>query len=117
MVSVSRRAGPPHFGQVVFTNSGVDARGDSPSPVSFGLAAAAPANPCPARAPSRPSSNRQPESACPNSAAAKFPNLLGGRWSLLAQILFVPRTPPFSQSLPHSPSRCTARNLRSLHTG
>src|SRR5450432_3825296 len=37
MVSVSRRAGPPHFGQVVFTNSGVDASGDSPSPVNFGL--------------------------------------------------------------------------------
>src|SRR5713226_2857 len=35
MVSVSRRAGPPHFGQVVFTNSGVAASGDPPSPVSF----------------------------------------------------------------------------------
>src|SRR6267378_6125449 len=35
MVSVSRLAGPPHFGQVVFTNSGVAASGDPPSPVSF----------------------------------------------------------------------------------
>src|SRR5207245_8940667 len=35
IVSVSRRAGPPHFGQVVFTNSGVAASGDPPSPVSF----------------------------------------------------------------------------------
>src|SRR5439155_15627977 len=37
IVSVSRRAGPPHFGQVTFTNSGVDASGDSPIPVSFGF--------------------------------------------------------------------------------
>src|SRR6266481_9558350 len=37
MVSVSRRASPPHFGQVVLTNSGVDASGDSPIPVSFGF--------------------------------------------------------------------------------
>src|SRR5882724_4914246 len=37
IVSVSRRAGPPHLGQVTLTNSGVDARGDSPSPVSFGF--------------------------------------------------------------------------------
>src|ERR1700733_13346304 len=35
MVSVSRRAGLPHFGQVVFTNSGELASGDSPSPVSL----------------------------------------------------------------------------------
>jgi len=34
IVSVSRRAGPPHFGQVVFTNSGELASGDSPSPVN-----------------------------------------------------------------------------------
>src|SRR6266404_2978266 len=37
IVSVSRRAGPPHLGQVVFTNSGVAASGDSPMPVSFGF--------------------------------------------------------------------------------
>src|SRR5437867_3830637 len=37
IVSVSRRAGPPHFGQVVFTNSGVAAKGDPPSPVSLTL--------------------------------------------------------------------------------
>src|SRR5437762_13245028 len=37
MVSVSRRAGPPHFGQAVFTNSGVAASGDSPMPVSLGF--------------------------------------------------------------------------------
>ena len=30
MVSVSRLASPPHFGQVVFTNSGITERGDSP---------------------------------------------------------------------------------------
>jgi hypothetical protein len=30
MVSVSRWAGPPHFGQVVLTNSGTRASGDSP---------------------------------------------------------------------------------------
>src|SRR6202795_58188 len=35
IVSVSRRAGPPHFGHVVFTNSGVAASGDPPSPVSL----------------------------------------------------------------------------------
>ena len=32
MVSVSRRAGPPQVGQVVFTNSGIAASGDSPVP-------------------------------------------------------------------------------------
>ena len=37
MVSVSRRAAPPHFGQGVFTNSGVAANGDSPIPVSLGF--------------------------------------------------------------------------------
>ena len=30
MVSVSRFAGPPHFGQVVFTQSVIRASGDSP---------------------------------------------------------------------------------------
>src|SRR5437879_3480928 len=35
IVSVSRRAGPPHFGQIVFTNSGVDASSEPPSPVNF----------------------------------------------------------------------------------
>ena len=34
IVSVSRRAGPPHFGHVVFTNSGTLASGDCPCPVS-----------------------------------------------------------------------------------
>jgi len=34
-VSVSRRAGPPHFGHVAFTNSGVAASGEPPSPVSL----------------------------------------------------------------------------------
>src|SRR6202011_4653677 len=38
MVSVSRFAAPPHFGQTVFTNSGVLASGDSPIPVNFGFA-------------------------------------------------------------------------------
>jgi hypothetical protein len=33
MVLVSRFAGPPHFGQVVFTQSAMFARGDSPVPV------------------------------------------------------------------------------------
>jgi hypothetical protein len=33
-VSVSRRAGPPHFGQEVFTKSGMAASGDSPVPES-----------------------------------------------------------------------------------
>src|SRR5437667_6636077 len=37
IVSVSRRAAPPHFGHFVFTNSGVAASGDSPIPVSFGF--------------------------------------------------------------------------------
>ena len=32
IVSVSRRAGPPHMGQVVLTNSGIVANGDSPVP-------------------------------------------------------------------------------------
>src|SRR5262245_23300500 len=39
IVSVSRRAGPPHFGQVVFTNSLTWASGESPRPlnvVTFG---------------------------------------------------------------------------------
>ena len=30
MVSVSRRAGPPHLGQVVFTNSGTRPSGEPP---------------------------------------------------------------------------------------
>ena len=30
IVSVSRRAGPPHFGQVVFTQSSAAASGDLP---------------------------------------------------------------------------------------
>ena len=34
MVSVSRWAGPPHLGQVVFTQSVILERGDSPSSVS-----------------------------------------------------------------------------------
>ena len=38
MVSVSRRAGPPHFGHVVFTNSGTLASGDWPLPVSVTFA-------------------------------------------------------------------------------
>ncbi len=35
MVFVSRFAGPPHFGQVVFTQSGMAARGLSPVPVGM----------------------------------------------------------------------------------
>src|SRR5713101_6774039 len=35
MVSVSRRAAPPHFGHLALTNSGTPASGDWPSPVSF----------------------------------------------------------------------------------
>ena len=35
MVSVSRRAGPPHFGHATFTNSGTSSRGDFPRPVNF----------------------------------------------------------------------------------
>ena len=34
IVSVSRRAGPPHFGHVTFTNSGTCASGESPRPVN-----------------------------------------------------------------------------------
>ena len=34
IVSVSRRAGPPHFGHFAFTNSGTLASGDCPCPVS-----------------------------------------------------------------------------------
>ena len=34
IVSASRRAGLPHFGQVVFTNDGTFASGGSPLPVS-----------------------------------------------------------------------------------
>ena len=34
IVSVSRRAGPPHFGQVTLTNSGTCASGESPRPVN-----------------------------------------------------------------------------------
>jgi hypothetical protein len=34
IVSVSRSAGPPHFGHVVFRNSGTLASGDWPCPVS-----------------------------------------------------------------------------------
>ena len=34
MVSVSRRAGPPHFGHVVFTKSSTCASGESPRPVN-----------------------------------------------------------------------------------
>src|SRR5216684_1507240 len=36
MVSVSRRAAPPHFGHFAFTNSSTPASGDCPSPVNFG---------------------------------------------------------------------------------
>src|SRR5437870_1179904 len=35
IVSVSRFAGPPHVEQVVWTNSGILARGDSPVPVGW----------------------------------------------------------------------------------
>src|SRR5215510_2882955 len=35
MVSVSRLAVLPHFGQVAFTNSGTFFKGDSPVPVNF----------------------------------------------------------------------------------
>ncbi len=34
MVSVSRRAGRPHVGHVVFTHSGTCASGESPRPVN-----------------------------------------------------------------------------------
>ena len=34
MVSVSRRAGPPHVGHVAFTNSGTCASGESPLPLN-----------------------------------------------------------------------------------
>ena len=34
IVSVSRRAGPPHVGHVVFTNSGICASGESPRPLN-----------------------------------------------------------------------------------
>ncbi len=34
MVSVSRRAGPPHFGHATLTNSGTFASGESPRPVN-----------------------------------------------------------------------------------
>src|SRR5881398_1753115 len=37
IVSVSRVAGPPHFGQLVFTNSGTLFKGDSPVPVNSAL--------------------------------------------------------------------------------
>ncbi len=33
MVSVSRRAAPPHFGHVTFTNSGTFSSGERPAPV------------------------------------------------------------------------------------
>ena len=36
IVSVSRRAGPPHFGHVTFTNSGTCASGESPRPRELG---------------------------------------------------------------------------------
>src|SRR6266568_5652074 len=35
MVSVSRFAGPPHLGQVVFTNDATFANGDPPRPVNW----------------------------------------------------------------------------------
>ena len=35
IVSVSRSAGPPHFGQVVFTKLGMSASGDLPVPVGL----------------------------------------------------------------------------------
>ncbi len=35
IVSVSRRAGPPHFGHVTLTNSATCARGESPRPVNW----------------------------------------------------------------------------------
>ena len=35
IVSVSRRAGPPHFGHATFTNSGTCASGESPRPVKL----------------------------------------------------------------------------------
>jgi len=34
IVSVSRFAGPPHFQQVAFTNSGICASGESPRPLN-----------------------------------------------------------------------------------
>src|SRR3954454_16539813 len=37
IVSVSRRAGPPHVGQVVFTHSGTCANGESPRPVNVAM--------------------------------------------------------------------------------
>ena len=37
IVSVSRRAAPPHFGHFTFTNSGTLASGDSPSPENFAI--------------------------------------------------------------------------------
>ena len=37
MVSVSRFAGPPHFGHVVFRNSGTLASGDPPASVTVTL--------------------------------------------------------------------------------
>src|SRR6266481_4120906 len=69
-------------------------------------AEAAPVNPYPARQPFRPVNNKLPELACPNTAAAKFPSLGGGRWSPSAQ------TPSFSQTSPSSqsvPRRAAAR--------
>jgi len=53
IVSVSRRAAPPHFGHFTFTNSGTLAQGDCPTPENFAIGAALPANPCPARQPFR----------------------------------------------------------------
>ena len=35
MVLVSRRAAPPHLGQVVFTHDSIAARGDSPVPLGY----------------------------------------------------------------------------------
>ena len=37
IVSVSRRAGPPHFGHVTLTNSGTCASGESPRPVNCAI--------------------------------------------------------------------------------
>src|SRR3954466_9317486 len=37
IVSVSRRAGPPHVGHVVFTHSGTCANGESPRPVNVAM--------------------------------------------------------------------------------
>ena len=73
IVSVSRRAAPPHFGHFTFTNSGTLASGDSPSPGKFRHRRTAPrANPCRARAPCRTSrstdGNRRAPVALPRNA-------------------------------------------------